>query len=332
MRALTSEWDSEGESEASTLVEETQLRTVPPDIYGGCFIITLIATIKGQWGKLATMWMWVFINYLLQSLLIFTTHWYINRDKAVLWGIGDELTDRITRLESTLSNRTVLQDPDLIKLCQKQPNAFFFLVVIFLWSARMSGEAASCQALGYHILRTKSVRKMREMADFEGAGIIRGLLVSYKVLFTVTLLIPKILIAYALWSVGTEFLAFTLDMETLIMKSISLFFIVTIDDLLYANFIAPSKKEVVHQWKVQQDYGRAQLFWISWRGEICKLIVTLLLMLLSHNKYSTQSKLRSHCWDCVRDCSHPCSGAFDFCSSSRGISDEDWGFSVLVPW
>merc|ERR1719277_2375201 len=100
-------------------VKEVQTQ-VPTDAYGACLCISTRALMEGKPMKCCMSWLWAMISVCIQFFLIFTTHEYINREKAIPFKPTEEVENMTSRLSFALKNNSALdavEDDALIKLC-----------------------------------------------------------------------------------------------------------------------------------------------------------------------------------------------------------------------
>merc|ERR1712037_343356 len=100
---------------------------------------------------------------------------------------------------------------------------------------------------------------------------------SDKVLFLITLAIPKALVAILTWIAGAFYLAHAQDMENLITKGLVLQFIPLIDDSIFDCLMPHSKKDRIVRSEVVHWRGALTRLWSQWQGEAIKLSVSVVL-------------------------------------------------------
>jgi hypothetical protein len=272
---------------------------------------------EGKPMKCCMSWLWALISVCIQFFLIFTTHEYINREKAIPFkpiGEVERMTSRLSFALKSNSTLDAVEDDALIKLCNGQPNPVFFTLVVFLWSTKMLGELNSVRSFYSQINNSRPVYTREEtVEERDNMTLIVGLKCVDKVVMNIFLVVPKAMIAISLWIVGAEFMVFTRDMENLILKALALHFIIMTDELIFESFLSPVKKDVIRKTKVVEVEGWKSRAWRSWQGELVKLVMVVLLVVSLHLFYTNELLFQDICWTCSRTCDNACSSVFEHC-------------------
>merc|ERR1712048_1130374 len=94
--------------------------------------------------------------------------------------------------------------------------------------------------------------------------LIKRLRRAHKVLLCATLVFPKAFILMILLIVGSEFLVYTTTMEDLIIKVLSLQFILLVDRIFFDSLIAHNKKQDIRCTTILQKQDIWLRVSVSW--------------------------------------------------------------------
>merc|ERR1712187_3854 len=119
--------------------------------------------------------------------------------------------------------------------------------------------------------------------------------------------------------VGSEFLVYTTNMEDLIIKVLSLQFVVLVDRIFFDSFLAHNKKQDIRRTVISQVQETWHRVSISWIGEMFKFCLVIVLAFLLSLKFRGIMSLHKLCWACSRHCENDCSLAFDYCQDREYI-------------
>eukprot|EP00415_Alexandrium_ostenfeldii_P003215 UN3215 len=176
------------------------------------------------------------------------------------------------------------------------------------------GQLSEARSLLY-CMTCCPVRKSRDQTieDQNDTIVLAGLLPFDTLLFTLLLVLPKTIVAVLLWYVGTELLSLTRDLAHLLLKAVTLHYVSVIEQEVFNNFLAHSKKEWILNAQIAQVHGTYFSLAVSWPGEVLKLLSTMSLVYAARIIFHTEFMVRTLCFKCVHTCPLKCSHAFDFC-------------------
>jgi hypothetical protein len=128
------------------------------------------------------------------------------------------------------------------------------LLMIFIWLTKMSMEFDDCFKRFKGCWRAPLQDDVIVSIDPEtDKHTIVSMSSMLRVLCILLLCIPQFFIACVTSFVGVKFLTFALDMGSLIMKALSLGFIVTIDEVIYTVFAPKVFKKLLKDTKLWED-------------------------------------------------------------------------------
>lgn len=193
---------------------------------------------------------------------------------------------------------------DALNLCSKRQNvAMSHFLILFLWATKMSGEVVDTLLRLRIILRLPAADWEQPLLELTGratedggkAVIVRANLLM-RVIFVLFISFPQMLACTFLAWTGAKFLFYTGDMGTLIMKSIGLAFIVTLDELLYTTFASARFQMLVSNSSYKIYAGRPNWHWEMWGLSVlkvgCVLLFTIFIWLVVFRKVT---ELRHMC-------------------------------------
>merc|ERR1711972_800598 len=120
--------------------------------------------------------------------------------------------------------------------------------------------------------RSRAYAEVQESPD--GAVTITHLSLAVKVGLTLFVCVPQSICAYLLYWTGAKFLFFTNRMDILIMKAISLSFILQLDELLFATFASVSTQLRLEKASYEITRSLPNRDWHIWGQPLVKYLVT----------------------------------------------------------
>lgn len=334
IRTVTNSRDNEDSGEDVETVEAG----LSQDLYGAVLYRTVQCLQNGNWPQLVLSWAKMVVIILMQLFIIWTVHYNINVDSARVFQPSVGLRNWIDRLEDVtpyhrLVNTTAspqldqVTDADLINICDALPVRWLLHVAWFLWTVVAMQEIIAVYELLKQIFLAKSLPV--DEALTEGSTVIRGLSAPLKGLFFVTLVVPKLMISVALWWCGVEFLGYGMQTSDVILRIMSLKFVLTLDELVFAAFSDSDFKKELKSAKIQDKKSVLPI----WIVEILRLLMAVLFCIFCEYYFDDIMELRGACHSCVHSCGRLCSNAWDYCShdpcatawmpSLFGCSDEE---------
>jgi hypothetical protein len=143
-------------------------------------------------------------------------------------------------LDEAVARLGTLDDDDQDAVCHiplSQPH--FFGVILLIWTLMIIAELRKAFALNQILLMLKTVPSMSESmvpgddTTSETDGVIQGMTLSLKIIFTIFMFIPRVLVTcYLLW-IGCRWLLATTDFGDLVSNAVALEFILLIKEGLY---------------------------------------------------------------------------------------------------
>jgi len=153
-------------------------------------------------------------------------------------------------LEEAMKRLNGLSEDDRDSACRiplSQPH--YFGVILLVWTLTCMSELKKAVNLQWTIVFLDTVPTMGEamrQGDDENSdsdGVIKGMTVSMKVLITVIMFIPRVLVTGYLLYVGCRWLLATTDFADLIMNAVALEFILLIKNVIHATLM-PARSEL----------------------------------------------------------------------------------------
>lgn len=310
---LSEEDASDPEVESDHEEEVTEMYSISQDSYGQMLrdmIRTANMFSKGDWHKLKkghhmfdlamTFGMYAVAMFLQLSLTFFvfasTIEW-----KEDMYEPLSELSDKKALLDSA-TTRLPDDDPTL-KLCRmnKVPRIEAYVYVVGLWFSRMLQELMQTLHLARVVLQMKdgAGKHLEETEKGANGKILKfvGITRITRVSALVLICIPKIFIALWVSWVGGKLLIFAHDTGSLILKALTCLYFVTIDDVLYASFVARDKKEDLIQTRLVYVSAVPE-FWNRYGNVLFRLgIVILGVYLMLFVVFGSVFDLRYACQD-----------------------------------
>lgn len=157
-------------------------------------------------------------------------------------------------------------------------------LIIFLWGSKMMSEFVDV-AWRFALVCNMPVASAEN--DFEllnendnGDVVITHQTHCSKLCMLFCDIFPQALIATFLYWTGAKFLFFAQNMGVLIMKCISLYFIVSIDELLFSAFAGLRLKMRMKRSHVMYRVERPPWNWSMWGASLTKITVVIVLVIL----------------------------------------------------
>jgi len=205
-------------------------------------------------------------------------------------------------LEEAMKRLNGLKEDDRDSACRiplSQPH--FFGVILLIWTLTCMHELKKAINLQWTIVFLETVPTMGEAMrqgddeNSESDGVIKGMTVSMKVLITVIMFIPRILVTCYLLYVGCRWLLATTDFADLIMNAVALEFILLIKDVIHATLM-PARSELdLSLTKIEPYPKEMQAGWTSSVSSLVLLAIAnfWVFMYMSH----WQAVLPEYKWD-----------------------------------
>ena len=174
-----------------------------------------VSMIVGAWVTFTQIYLMLLVNYLAQSLF--------------LW--------HIIRLVSTM--------PDEDK-CGSDTFLCFTCVCLFLSSVMEDIMQTKNLFMWHMIIKTEPSHKALTIRKEHGKVVLAsGLTKKQKIMNTILILIPKLVIGLLLAYYGAAFIAISADNETIILNTLAVVFIIDIDEMLFKSFADTLIQEAV---------------------------------------------------------------------------------------
>lgn len=177
------------------------------------------------------------------------------------------------------------------------------LVIQFIWSARMLQEFVEAMWRAFYINNLRVQRSTsahsERMLQEDAQGTI--LLTHTGPCTAWTLLVissaPQMLCACLLWWTGAKFLFFAHSMGTLVMKSISIAFITTLDEMLFKSFASQGFKDVVKNTKYLFSTVKPNRHFYMWGVGVIKFLTAFgLAGFIYWGVFGHVTEFRTACW------------------------------------
>lgn len=111
-------------------------------------------------------------------------------------------------------------------------NRPFYYAVLFCWTLVMLIEIRKSEELCRRIWKVPVCTDAREMlAEKDGEQLVVALTATAKCLITLLVSAPKMAISIVLLWLGCEWLSATIEFESLVMNTVAMAFIVSIDEV-----------------------------------------------------------------------------------------------------
>jgi hypothetical protein len=220
------------------------------------------------------------ISVVLQFILISALLITIVKDESERY-LPQIITNYTLSLQAHLAqgNSTALpvDHPAVHKCSSMNPLSNTHVLILFVWSSKLMSEF--CDVLW----RVRTICKMRTCKKDEsevheqpdGKLAIVRLYCSTKLLLFFMMCLPRFLLALLLYWTSAKFLYFTDRMDILIMKAISLSFIVQLDELMFATFASLSFKLRLAKASFLISQRIPPRDWHMWGYPLAKYMVTV---------------------------------------------------------
>jgi len=143
-------------------------------------------------------------------------------------------------------------------ICQVPFSQPYFLgAILFIWALTVFGEIKSAFKQMYFIYslkRSELHESIRENVHGSRADIVVGQPLWTKVFICVTMIIPRILIAFILLWLGCRWLAATLEFSEVLINGVALEFILKLNELLYDKLMSDRNKREVRDTEMDVSY------------------------------------------------------------------------------
>jgi len=314
---------SESEDYDEELLEEELLLTsLHGNVYSAAFLMTLRSLREGKNCSLVVAWFWVLLSNILNVFLLYVAWTYVAfKFERNFHEKYDGMQHARLRLEQVmLMNQTLhaTDDENLIKLCYRLPSPYLFLGIEFLFSCFLMSTLSEIRSLMFQIWFCPLARRRSHTLDeMEQRTVVVGLMSCDYVVFTICLVIPKLVFVFTLWYVGTALLAFTQEMINMCYRAMIVVCISQADHVLYTGFLSTSKRDWVEKTQVAQPRRDCLRWGTAWPGEFVKLFIVLTSVVGSYLLFSHEFEVRSLCWACAQDCTRVCSKSFEVCGETH---------------
>lgn len=312
-----------GDDEDEDFQEEEFLVTnLHGNVYSAAFLMTLRSLREGKTCSLLAAWFWIVVSTALNLFLLYVAWTYVTfKFERNFHEKYDGMENAEMRLQRAIfMNMTLDSEPDsmLVHLCYRLPSPYLFLGVEFMFSCFLMSTLSEIRGLMFQIWFSPLVRHRRHtLEELEQKTVVVGLMFTDYVLFTVGLIIPKLVFVGMLWYMGTALLAFTQEMTNMCYRAMMLVCISQADHMLYTSFLSTSKRDWVEKTQVAQLPRDCMRWGSAWPGEFVKLSGVVLSMIVSFMLFRSEFKVRSLCWTCAQQCDLLCSKAFNVCGQQR---------------
>lgn len=118
---------------------------------------------------------------------------------------------------------------------------------------------------------------------------------KWKLFALVFLMVPHVLCQFFITYSGVKFLAMTGDAGRLILKAMTLRFVLSFDRLFYAAFHSDLFNTYIKKCKYQWVRPQERNYWGSWLASLFKVLVCILFTGLAWSNYKHMLKLRHYC-------------------------------------
>jgi len=283
------------------------------------YVLTMYATMHRLYFGVVTAWCWLLACVASQIYLVYIVGRFINVPKGFQW--RDQYNVRLThvlRHDLPLNTTAGSADAALIDQCSVCPSVGFTTLALFLWTLKMLGEGFLTCRLFVLIFGCPNATCREETGEGgDDKFTLMGLRVWERPVFFVALCACRFVTDLMIWIVGYVFLVYTSDIETVIFKALSLFFIATIGDIvikfIYSKETLGQLKNIkVRQvWPTKMKECRKSVF--PWQVEALKFALALSVIAIMYFVYMQVFIQHYLCWKCETDCTKRCSEAFKFC-------------------
>jgi len=168
---------------------------------------------------------------------------------------------------------------DTLEDCSvKVPIRNYHLVILFTWVTKMSGEFIDALQRAWIVSNMplakdgKLLQLDEEFTDEGGKAAITNVSRMIKVVFALFISLPQFLACAFLTFTGAKFLFYTEDMGTLIMKSIGLSFIVSLDEMMFGAFASLRFQLLVKNTTYRHRTGKPNWHWAMWGTSLAKIV------------------------------------------------------------
>jgi len=127
----------------------------------------------------------------------------------------------------------------------------FFFLILAIWTTFLAFEVKQTVLSFYHSMALDDAKHgMVEFVDDDENFFITQMSFGLKMWITVTVFLPRLIIAVILWFVGARWLTATSGFENLVLNALALTFICELDELLYRTCIPQAQKACLETTKL----------------------------------------------------------------------------------
>lgn len=227
------------------------------------------------------------LSVTMQFLLFLWLHFGSISESKKAYADADVKVSLFTNATSTNTSLAVT-DPIMQHCCKDKAMAYAHLVMTFVWLLKMLGEIWASLRHAYvqmimpnahnkhdELLKYEHPEKL-SMRQYEGAVTIVGVTPVTKAVLLLGVCLPKCVMAFLITYLGMEFLEFqAISFADLIMKSLALAFIATIDELIFGS-LGPAKfKKEMKKAAFEFHESHYPHAWNIWGSTLCKAVIVV---------------------------------------------------------
>jgi len=232
---------------------------------------------------LQMLMLWYINLYLVEPAVRQIQLLYLDFYEAVLENAEDDLAERWEAYErkDDICGITMVNRP-------------FYYSMVLLWVLTQAEEIRQVERLCRHVLTLPSAEGSMQMIDFantknfalEGKCHIGKLTVLIRILLLLSTVVPRLAISWVLLNLGCRWLSASKSATDIILNSLALGFVLTIDELLYGALLPVATRAQITETKIFFLHGNKpgslrQVETREWQGygrTLCYLLGSLLFL------------------------------------------------------
>lgn len=253
-------------SEASS-EQVVRFRNIPADMWG----VTLVSFLTdvpdlfkgdfhaGKGLRLGFSTVGMVLNLYMQfTILYFVNHFIVGGDVRSTQGHYAEFHAQVFHKDGTFDeNAWEHWDGPYMELCNMaMTKRAFCLIIIFLWTGRMMGEVRATDRLHRDIRVIPSpTRESPMVEETDDEHHIVAISCFSRTCIYVFIIMPKLIVAFALAYIGCKWFVATESFADLILNALALEFVIGIDEFMFDNFAPERMRERIEATKMKHLIG-----------------------------------------------------------------------------
>eukprot|EP00747_Dinoflagellata_sp_TGD_P145694 gnl/TRDRNA2_/TRDRNA2_176613_c0_seq2.p1 gnl/TRDRNA2_/TRDRNA2_176613_c0~~gnl/TRDRNA2_/TRDRNA2_176613_c0_seq2.p1 ORF type:complete len:355 (+),score=58.98 gnl/TRDRNA2_/TRDRNA2_176613_c0_seq2:99-1163(+) len=303
------------EDDSSTVLEPNEKLNLAKDSYSGfifsCIMFSDHATVEknGFVAELVQLCLSTLIHICscgIQIFLIFML--YVYADERAEDPYEKNLDQVIATLKDATANMTELSTTSDVEasawsLCKKDHSVpYTAVIILLLWGFKVAPEVMAALWNAYVVFMMPAAEAgdtmITRIGDFNDPDKFRidKIHSHQRIIFIVCVDLPRISISCLLYLVGAKFLVFCPSVGVLIMKAISLAFVLTLDELLFSGMASLKQQERIAKAALHYHQASMPIHWHLWGSTVTKVgIILMCTLMITEVWYADLQAFRRAC-------------------------------------